>query len=118
MKWNSSTRAQVLFFEAWTLAQERYLLTGCRTLARSALRHHSPAGTMVVTMRKKKPTLEQTARELTAMAEKFLSSLPVEEQNRRVENFEKAALRTSRAKRATSSKPRRTPSSRVASRAR
>jgi hypothetical protein len=68
--------------------------------------------------KKKKVSLEKTAQALTAMAEKFLSSLPIEEQNRRVENFEKAAIRMSRAKRATSSKPGRTPSSRVANRVR
>jgi hypothetical protein len=52
----------------------------------------------------KKPTLEGTARELTAVAEKFLSSFPAEEQDRRVENFEKAAIRRSRAKPCISTK--------------
>jgi hypothetical protein len=68
--------------------------------------------------KKKKPTLEKTAQELTALAEKFLSSLPAEEQDRRVENFEKAAIKKSRAKRATSSKLPYTPSSQVAARSR
>jgi hypothetical protein len=49
-------------------------------------------------MRKKKPTLEKTARELTTLVEKFLSSLPPEEQARRVDNFEKAALKLYRSK--------------------
>lgn len=66
----------------------------------------------------KKPTLEKTARELTTLAEKFLSTLPVEEQDRRVDNFEKAALRISRAKRATSSNRRYNPSSRATVRSR
>jgi hypothetical protein len=68
--------------------------------------------------KKKKPSLEKTARELTAIAEKFLSSLPEEEQDRRVENFERAAMRKSREKHAISSKTPYTPECRVSARAR
>ena len=67
---------------------------------------------------KKKPTLEKAAREITAVIEKFLSSLPPEEQERRVDNFEKAAVKLYRAKRATTAKRRYTPSTRAAARSR
>lgn len=72
----------------------------------------------IVMKTKKKPTLEKTARDLTALVEEFLSSLPAEEQERRVDNFEKAAIKMSHAKRATSAKRRYTPSSRAAVRSR
>jgi hypothetical protein len=68
--------------------------------------------------KKKKVSLEKAAREITAIVEKFLSSLPAEEQERRVNNFEKAAIKMYRAKRATTAKRRYTPSSRAAARPR
>ncbi len=68
--------------------------------------------------KKKKVPLEKAAREITALIEKFLSSLPPEEQERRVNNFEKAAIKMYRAKRATTAKRRYTPSSRAAARSR
>jgi hypothetical protein len=43
--------------------------------------------------KKKKPKLERTAREITAIIERFLSKLPPEEQDRRVENFAAGASR-------------------------
>ncbi len=67
---------------------------------------------------KKKPTLEKAAHEITAVIEKFLGSLPPEEQERRVNNFEKAAVKLYRTKRATTAKRRYTPSSRAAARSR
>jgi len=68
--------------------------------AQLALRRHSGAVSIdFIVATKKKVSLEKTAQELTDMVEKFLSSLPPEEQNRRVDNFQKAAVKLYRSKR-------------------
>jgi hypothetical protein len=68
--------------------------------------------------KRKKPTLEQTARRLTSIAERHLSGLPPEEREARVAAFERAIYKASCAKRATRSKNADTPVSRVAAQAR
>ena len=68
--------------------------------------------------KRKKPTLEQTARRLTAIAERHLNTLTPEEREARVTGFERAIYKASRAKIATHSKNPDTPVTRVAAQAR
>jgi hypothetical protein len=68
--------------------------------------------------KRKKPTLEQTARKLTSIAERHLSALTPEEREVRITAFERAIYKASRAKLAKPSKNADTQVTRVAAQAR
>ncbi len=92
-----SAGAQGSFFEPW------FGCVSSKAPTQSALRRH--LGTVIigaVVTKKRKPPLEKAAQELTAIADKFLSSSPPVEQDRRVDNFEKSAIKIYHAKHAVS----------------
>ncbi len=68
--------------------------------------------------RQKKLSLEEAAEKLTAIAERHLATLPVEEQDARVAAFARVKFETSRGTRAKSSSKTRTRQSRAIARVR
>lgn len=68
--------------------------------------------------RQKKLSLEEAAEKLTAIAERHLATLPVEEQDARVAAFARVTFETSRGTRAKSSSKTRTRPSRAIARVR